>query len=286
MNASERDRQVVRVSAAILVANILVAAGKLIYGTALGSIAIRADGFHSLLDGINNVVIIVAMSVAGRPADDDHPYGHRKFEVLASLGIGALFAVLIYRTATDAFLALDAPPRTLSSDAYAVVLVTLVINITVAAVEHVLGRRLRSDLLIADARHTISDVFVSLTVLAGVVLNRRGVPAADALSALVVVLVIAWVGYGVVRQAIAGLADEVGVPPEELSATAASVAGVRAVSRVRSRQYGGEIKIDVVITVDGAISVAEAHTIADAVEAAIEQRWAHASDVVVHVEPA
>lgn len=283
----ERDRQVVRLSAAILVANVVVAAGKLVYGVALGSLAIRADGFHSLLDGINNVVIILAMSVAGKPADASHPYGHRKIELIASLFIGVMFATLIYRTASEAIRSLSgAQPPVLGREAYAVVLVTLAINVAVAVSEHIAGKRLKSELLIADARHTLSDVFVSIAVLVGIVLNRSGVERADAGSAMIVIAVIAWVGYGVVRTAISGLADEAGLPQEELSRLVCQVNGVRSALRVRSRRYGHEVKVDLAITVDGTISVAAAHAIADAVEAAIRARWPEATDTVVHVEPA
>ncbi len=284
---SARDRRIIGVSFSILLANLAVAAGKLVYGVTLGSIAIEADGFHSLLDGVNNIVIIVAMSIAGKPADASHPYGHRKFELLASLFIGFLFVVLIARTAKDAFSALlGHPAQEISADAYVVVLLTIAINIVVTVVERAAGKRLESAVLLADARHTLSDVLVSITVLAGVYLSRRGVAGADALCALVVVGVIAWVGYGIVRNAIAGLADEMVLAPSAVQAEVLSVPGVEAVGLVRSRRYGREVKVDAVIKVDGRMSVAAAHAVADEVERAIARRWPEVSDVVVHLEPA
>ncbi len=282
-----RDKQVIRVSAAILVANVSVAVFKLIYGVAFGSIAIQADGFHSLFDGVNNVVIIVAMTFAGKPADANHPYGHRKIEVLASLFIGFMFAVMILRTASDAVSALIAhEQRVIAPQAYAVVLITIAVNLVVTVSEHLIAKRLQSDLLLADARHTLSDVIVSAAVLAGVSLNRIGVPSADAISALVVVAVVAWVGYRIVRNAIAGLADEVALPAPLLRAEAMTVSGVKSVERVRSRKYGSDVKVDVVIKVDAGLTILRAHAIADAVEAAIGKRFSEVSDIFVHVEPA
>jgi cation diffusion facilitator family transporter len=285
-DARSRDQKVIRISAAILVANLCVAFAKLAYGLSLGSIAIEADGFHSLLDGVNNVVIILAVSVAGRPADAGHPYGHRKFEVLASLFIGFMFAVLILRTGADAITALvSGEQKQIASEAYVVVLATIGVNIAVTALEHAYGKRLQSAALIADARHTLSDVLVSLTVLAGVFASRSGLHGADAIAALIVVGVIAWVGWGIVRSAISGLADEAGLAAETLREHAGAVEGVRGVKNVRSRKYGGDVKVDLVITVDGHLSVFAAHAIADAVEAALMTRFPQVSDVIVHVEP-
>src|SRR5687768_559601 len=152
-----------------------------------GAVSILSDGFHSLTDSASNVVALVGVSAARRPPDEDHPYGHRKFETMASLGI-LLFMLLalieILETAIGRLRTGGAPG--VSPGAFAVMGATLVVNIAVAAYERRAARRLQSEVLLADAHHTTSDVLTSCTVIVALVGVWAGYPAADAWAALVV----------------------------------------------------------------------------------------------------
>jgi cation diffusion facilitator family transporter len=282
-----RDTRVMRVLAAILVANVAVAGAKLVCGELIGSLALRADGFHSSLDALNNVLGLSVARAAARPPDQGHPYGHRKFEVLASLGIGLAILGVAVRTGYAAFGALFAERRLdVGAGALSVVLGTLGVNIVVALLEKRAGNRLRSPLLLADAQHTLSDVFVTIAVLVGMLGARAGFPKADAAAALTVLVLIGYVSYGILRSAIAALADEAVLPADQVSDAILSLEGVRAVRRVRSRGAAPDVRVDLIIEVDPKLSVTAAHALADRVEETMIARWPDITDVLVHVEPA
>ncbi|HZH74669.1 MAG TPA: cation diffusion facilitator family transporter [Archangium sp.] len=289
MDASliERNRRIRTVLAAILAANWAVALAKVIFGLRSDAAAVTADGLHSFIDGGSNVLGLVAMSVASRPADEDHPYGHGKFEALASLGIGAMIGIAMLelgRMALDSLLH-DRHPE-VTPLMVGVMVTTLLINLAVTTLERRQGEKLKSPLLLADARHTLSDVAVSLAVLASLGLVWLGYPKADGLVTLVVMVVVARVGWGIVKQAVGILSDTARLDPLKVEALIRSVPGVLSCRDVRSRGMEGTVYVDLKIEVDPQLTTARAHELADAVEQRIQAQYPEVVDVVVHVEPA
>lgn len=283
----ERNRKVRNVLAAILVANWAVALAKLVFGWMSDSAAVTADGVHSFIDGGSNVLGLVAMSVASQPADEDHPYGHGKFEALASLGIGAMIGIAMLELGRMAFDSLlhDRHPEV--TPVMAVVMVsTLLINLAVTTIERKQGEKLKSPLLLADARHTLSDVGVSLAVLVSIGLVWLGYPKADGIVTLGVLVVVARVAWGIVKQAVGILSDTARLDPQKVAGITLEVPGVRSCRDVRSRGMEGTVYVDLKIEVDPQITTAEAHALADAVETQLQARFPEVVDVVVHVEPA
>lgn len=286
-DTTHRKARVRRVLLWTLAANWAVAAAKLGVGLFANSASVTADGLHSFIDGGSNIIGLFALSVASRPADEDHPYGHGKFEALASLAIGAMVGVgslELGRMAFDALVS-DRHPQ-VSGLMAAVMGVSLVLNVAVSWVERRQGQRLQSSLLLADARHTFSDVFVSLAVLASVGLVKLGMPRADGVIALLVLGFVAHVGYGIVRQAVGILSDTARLDPAEVARRVASVRGVRSSKNVRSRGLEESVYVDLTIEVDPTASIAEAHRVADEVERILADAFPQVVDVVVHVEPA
>jgi cation diffusion facilitator family transporter len=284
---AERTVQIRRVLAFILVANWVVALAKLGFGISSRLASVTADGLHSFIDGGSNVLGLVAMSVAARPADDDHPYGHGKFEAIASLGIGAMVGIAMLELGRMAFDALvhDRHPEVEPALLY-VLIATLAVNLVVTRVERSYGLKLNSPLLLADARHTLSDVFVSLAVIASVLLVSLQVPRADGVVALVVMVVVAYVAWGIVRQSIGILSDTARLDPARVEALATGIPGVRRCWRVRSRGMEGSVWVDLKIEVDPQMTTAEAHALADELEDRLMSEFNQIVDVVVHVEPA
>jgi cation diffusion facilitator family transporter len=283
----ERNRRIRTVLAAILAANWAVALAKVIFGLRSDAAAVTADGLHSFIDGGSNVLGLVAMSVASRPADEDHPYGHGKFEALASLGIGAMIGIAMLelgRMALDSLLH-DRHPE-VTPLMVGVMVTTLLINLAVTTLERRQGEKLKSPLLLADARHTLSDVAVSLAVLASLGLVWLGYPKADGLVTLVVMVVVARVGWGIVKQAVGILSDTARLDPLKVEALIRSVPGVLSCRDVRSRGMEGTVYVDLKIEVDPQLTTARAHELADAVEQLIQAQYPEVVDVVVHVEPA
>lgn len=287
MDASERNKQVRRVLAAILVANWAVAGAKVLIGLWADSASVTADGLHSFIDGGSNVLGLVAMMFAARPADEDHPYGHGKFEALASLGIGAMVGIGMLELGRMAFDALvnDHHPR-VSGAMIAVMVGTLVVNLIVTRVERHWGQKLKSTLLLADASHTLSDVFVTLAVLGSLLLVWLGYPRADGMVALVVLVFVAWVAYGIVKQAVGILSDTARLDPLEVCTIAHGVPGVERCRDVRSRGMEESVYVDLKIEVDPLLTTAGAHEVADLVEERLHAAFPQVVDVVVHVEPA
>ena len=188
----DRYRSIRNVLWAVLALNLAVALAKLTYGIISHSAAMEADGFHSMFDGASNIIGLVGMWFAARPADQDHPYGHGKFETFAAALIGILLIFAGYtvgRGAVDG-LSGDGLPTEVTTISFAIMLGTLAVNILVTTWERRAGKRLGSEVLVADASHTLSDVMVSTGVIVSLVVVRLGWQQADGIVALIVAAVI------------------------------------------------------------------------------------------------
>lgn len=283
----QRTRAIQRVLIAVLVLNLAVALAKLAYGLLSNSLSMTADGLNSLMDGASNVIGLFAIAVAARPPDPNHPYGHRRFETLTSLGI-AMFMLLaleqILRDTWNHWQTGDQPEVTGIS--FAIMIATLIVNIGVTIWERRAGKQLRSSILTSDARHTSSDALVSLSVIAGLIVTRLGYPQADLIIALVIAAVIAWGAWSIIRDAALTLSDVAAVPASDIERAARTVPGVEGVHNIRTRDGEGVIWVDLHIQVDPELRVDRAHDIASAVAARVEQELHAPADVTVHIEPA
>lgn len=279
--------RVERVLWIVFVLNLAVAAAKFFYGLASGSASMQADGIHSVFDSVGNIVGLVSIALAARPADEGHPYGHSKFETYGSLAIGALLLLAAFEVGSGAVGKLMSGSYTavVTPASFAVMVGTLVINLFVTTYERRAGRRLKSEIIMADAAHTLSDVFVSFGVIAGLVLVALGFPQADPLMALVVTAAILVSAWGVFRTAFRTLSDTAQLPEAAVRAVAASVPGIRGVHRVRTRGTEAEVYCDLHIWVDPAMTVRDAHALGDEVEAAVKEQFPAVREVLVHIEP-
>lgn len=287
LDQQARNQAVRRVLWAILVANWTVSALKLAAGVVTGSTAVTADALHSFIDGGSNVIGLVAMHFASQPADAEHPYGHQKFEALASLAIGVMIGMGVMELGRMAFAALvhDRHPE-VGPASIAVMVGTLVVNLVVTRVEAAQGKKLKSTLLLADASHTMSDVFVTIAVLVSLVLSWLGVGRADGVVALGVLVFVAFTGWQIIRQAIGILADSARIDPLKLRGTLEALPGLREVADIRSRGLEGHVYVDLVIRVDPDLSLESAHELSHRAEGAVRGAFPEVIDVVVHVEPA
>lgn len=282
-----RARAVRRVLRAVLVLNVAVAAAKLVYGAASGSVAMQADGFHSLFDGVSNVVGLIGLGLSARPADRSHPYGHGKYETYASAVIGAILAVTAWQVGSSAWLKLagGAAAARVDGTSFAVMAVTLIVNVAVTLWERREGRRLGSSVLIADAAHTSSDVLVSVGVIGGLLAVRAGYPWADPVVAIIVALAIAWTALIVLRQAEETLSDRSRIAVEEIRDAVLAVEGVLGCHSVRTRGAIGEVLVDLHVQVAPGLTVEEGHATAERAERALAESFDRIADVIVHLEP-
>ena len=284
---SARMRSIRRVLWAILFLNLAVAAAKYFYGLASGSASMQADGIHSVFDSAGNVVGLVGIALAARPADEGHPYGHAKFETYASLVIGVLLLLAAFEVGSGAVgrLATGTFTASVTPASFVVMVGTLCVNVGVTLYERRAAKRLRSEILAADASHTLSDALVSVGVIVGLALVSLGFPAADPVMALVVTAAILVTAFDVFKHALATLSDKARIPEEDLRATALEVEGVRDVHRIRTRGTEGEVYADLHVLVAPEMTVGKARRLAGAVEAAGQRRFPNVIEVLVHIEP-
>lgn len=287
-----RTRGIKRVLWRILWLNVLVSAGKATWGLLSGSMAMFADGLHSLTDASSNVVALVAMKVASKPVDEDHPYGHGKYESFASAIIGVMLVLAAWRVASESIKALmdyaktgKLPPVEVTAVSFAIMFVTLGINIFVVWHETRQGRRLESDVLKSDAKHTLSDIWVTLGVLISLVLVKIGVPIADPIVGLFVAFAIAWAAIEVFKGVNTTFSDEARLDPYEVRDRVLEFAGVRGCHNIRTRGTGASVNMDMSILVDPTLTVEAAHEISHGLEHWLCGHYPGLNDVVVHVEP-
>jgi cation diffusion facilitator family transporter len=284
--AREKSAGVRRVLGGILVANIVVVIIKFAVGIDTNSLAVFGDALQSSVDSANNLFAIFVVRIAAKAPDEDHPYGHAKFETLGALLIALLLALSIFELVRGAVARLlsGAPPLNVSGIALGLLVFTLLVNIGVVWIETRAGRRLQSDLLLADALHTRTDVFITIGVLAGLALSRAGLAWADPALALIVAVLVGRAGYQILRRSIPTLVDERAFDQATIQREAEGVPGVVSAYSIRSRHAGDRRFAELTIAVDGQSNVAKAHNIADQVEDRLRDRL-QLDEVTVHVEP-
>lgn len=285
-----RGDAVRRVLLQVLVLNLVVVGAKLLAWRSSGALSIVAEVIHSSLDALNNVIALVFARIAAMEPDEEHPYGHHKFERIGALVVVGLLSVTVFELASGALRRLlaagEAIPSSVAAPDESLVLMTgsILAGIAVAGWERKRGRELDSPILMADAAHTSTDVWAATAVLLGLLAVRAGYPLADPVITLWVAGMIGWTGWSIVRETVPDLVDERAFPEDRIRAGARSVAGVQGTADIRSRGRSGEVFVELTILVDPELDVRAAHRIADAVENELRGRLG-ARHVTVHVEP-
>jgi cation diffusion facilitator family transporter len=245
--------------------------------------AILADAIHSLTDITNNIIAWVVMHYSNKPADREHPYGHKKFETLAVFILASLLIVIAFEISINAIQKEAVPVKSSKIELFTMMCV-LVVNVLITSWEQMWAKRLDSDILRADATHTFADILTTVVVIAGWQLSARGYIWVDRLCALGVALIIIYLAYKLFMRALPALVDEYAIEPEEIGRSIKKVSGVKNVYRIRSRWIGKTCAIDLIISVDPTLTTEESHNIADQVESLIEKKF-NVTDISIHVEP-
>ncbi|MBI4545394.1 MAG: cation transporter [Gemmatimonadetes bacterium] len=281
-----RHREIRRVLAWTLLANLAVVAAKAAGGLLAHTLSVVAEAAHSSVDAWNNLLGLALARVAARAPDEEHPYGHAKFETLGALGVVAFLSVSVFELVSAAIgrLVTGAGRPEATPFVVAAMVGSAVVSAVVSRYEARRGRELGSEILLADAAHTRSDVYASLGVLVGLGLVAAGYPRADAAFTLLVALVIARAGWRILKTTVPVLVDQRAVEARTIRRIALDTPGVKGAYAVRSRGREGEIFAELTIAVSRKLDVESAHAIADEVERRVA-REVSAREVVVHVEP-
>lgn len=283
LNKTQRDKKIQHIILLEGSANLIVLLAKLWVGFTTGSLAILGDAAHSLTDVTNNIVAWFVIRLSTLPPDREHPYGHRKFETVAVFFLASLLTVLAFELALQAIKKEDSEIVS-SSLELGIMLGVLVVNIVVASWQRMWARRLQSDILLADASHTFSDVLITSAIILGWQLSAMGYVWLDRASALAVSALIFYLAYNLYKKSMPILVDELALNPELLTSAIREVAGVEQVRRVRSRWIGSDKAVDIIICVDPKLSTDASHKIATDIELLIEQKFG-VQDISIHVEP-
>ena len=283
---TERSRAVSSVLYRVLFLNLIVAAAKIALGLSTGAVSVLSDGYHSLTDTASNVVGIIGVRVAGAPPDDDHPYGHRKFETMASLGI-MVFLLLVMREVLSAAwerLHTGGEPA-IGTLTFIVMGGTFLVNLGVVFYERRAGRRLQSEVLLADSSHTLSDLMTSATVIAALIGVKFGYVWLDPVAALVVAVFIAHACWEIFNSTTGILADRFVIPEEQILEVVRSVPEVIGSHHVRTRGSADFVFLDLHIWMDANMSLDKAHSLSHVVKDRLMARFPQIKDAIIHIEP-
>ncbi|MFQ6059613.1 MAG: cation diffusion facilitator family transporter [Anaerolineae bacterium] len=266
--------------------NLAAMLAKLVVGYFTGSLSLMADGFDSLFDAASNVIGLVGIYIAARPPDPGHPYGHRKFETLTAVGIAMLLFVTCTEIARSAFIRLTSPlPPDVNVWSFAALLFSIGVHLFVSTYEERRGRTLKSDVLVADALHTRADIYISVSVIVGLVVVRAGYPIIDVLLALAIAVAIAKIGLDIIRFSFQVLADAAAIDITAIEGIVMAVEGVKHCHHIRSRGHADDVQIDLHIQVAPQLGIERAHAIAHQVKAKLLTDLEGVSDVTIHIEP-
>ncbi len=281
-----RLKKVRKVLLYTLVLNIMVAAGKIFYGYSIDSISMLSDGFHSFFDGGSNVIGLFGIWIASQPPDKDHPYGHRKYETLSTIAIAVLIFAAGIEILREAFSRIQTTHTIEVTYASFVIMgITLMVNIWVMRYETRKGRELKSDFLVADAMHTRTDIYISMSVVISLIAARSGYTIVDVIAAFIITIFIAKTGYEILKSAAAVLTDTACINPEEIKDVILRVDGIKECHGIRTRGNDDFINIDLHIQVDPDQKIRDAHELAHTVEREIKAEYPSVVDVVIHIEP-
>ena len=283
---AERYQAVSAVLVRVLVLNLVVAVAKLVLGYVTGAVSIVSDGFHSLTDCFSNIGALVGVRVARKPPDDDHPYGHRKYETIAAATIAGFLMLVMIEIVEAAWNRLDTGASlTISPLAFAVMLATIAVNLLVTWYERRAGLRLDSEVLLADAKHTQSDVGTSVTVIVALAGAAMGYPILDAIAALIVVVFIGHAAWEIFRSTSDVLSDHIVIPEDEVRAVVMLVADVLGCHEIRTRGSRDFVFLDLHIWMAADTRLDAAHEISHDVKDRLMTKFPQIGDAVIHLEP-
>jgi cation diffusion facilitator family transporter len=284
---ADNYRKIKKVLWLILFANLSVAAIKIISGYLISSTSLTADGFHSLTDGSSNLVGLIGIHFASKPMDEDHPYGHRKFETLAGFLISVMLFLLAARVISRAFISFARPTATIVTfESIIAITVTLAVNIFVSKYEYLQGKKLNSTILISDSLHTRSDVFISVGVLFTLVCIKLGIPPIiDSIASLAVSAFVIHAACEIFSNTCGVLLDKAAVDPDKIKKIIMGFEQVRDVHKIRSRGCSNEIFVDLHILIDPSTSIEQSHKLMHEIEGKLSCELDQVLQTSIHIEP-
>ncbi|MBT8118739.1 MAG: cation diffusion facilitator family transporter [Gammaproteobacteria bacterium] len=289
ISIEQRKKETNRITLWGVAVNLFLAVIKTVGGIMGQSQALLADGIHSLSDLASDAMVLVAAKHAGEDADEDHPYGHGRYETLATVALGILLMGVAGGIAYDAILRLENPEDIAIPASFTLIIaaISILSNEALYHATRAVAHKIRSPLLEANAWHHRSDAVSSIVVLFGIGATFIGYPLVDAIAAIIVALMIGKIGLDLSRQSVQELVDTALEPEmvEQIKNTILDIDDVRELHLLRSRRMGHNALVDVHIQVSPKLSVSEGHHISESVETALIEKFDEVNDVTVHIDP-
>lgn len=271
----------------ILFANLLVAFLKISLGLIMRSNSMTADGIHSLTDGSSNIVGLIGIYFASKPVDNEHPYGHKKYEMIAGMFIAVMLLLVGLKVMVEGITRLIYPVEPNITLPFILILIfTIVINIMVSTYENKKGHKLNSQILISDSIHTKSDILVSIGVLVTLLSIKLGLPSIiDSIASFVIAGLIFYSAYEIFKDNSNILIDTAIADTEQISQIAKSFESIKDIHNIRSRGTKNDMYIDMHVMTEPELSVEESHELVHQLEMKIKNEINENAQVIVHVEP-
>lgn len=288
---AEFERVATKVSMVSIVGNLILSVFKALAGVIAHSGAMISDAVHSASDVFSSIIVIIGVRISAKASDDEHPYGHERFECVAAI----VLSVVLFLTGL--MIGIGAV-RNIAGGDYQNLTVPGVLSLAAAFISIIVkeamywytrsyAERYDSSALMADAWHHRSDALSSVGALIGISAARMGFPVMDAVASLVICFFIAKAAYDIFKDAIDKMVDHSCEKETEaaLLDCASSQQGVLGVDVLHTRVFGNKIYVDIEISADSSLSLAEGHQIAEQVHTAIEQQFPKVKHIMVHVNP-
>lgn len=289
LSNEERKQATNRITYWGVVVNLFLSIIKIVGGVIGQSQALLADGIHSVSDLVSDAMVLIAVKHAGEDADEDHPYGHARYETLATVALGFLLMAVAAGIAYEAVLRMQDPSDIATPALFTLIIATISIfsKEILYRVTKTVAKKIRSPLLHANAWHHRSDAVSSIIVFAGIGATYIGYPLLDAIAAILVALMIGKIGLDLSRQSMQELVDTALEPEviDNIKLTILNIDDVLHLHMLRSRRMGHNALVDVHIQVSPKLSVSEGHHIAEMVEKTVKDKFEDINDVTVHIDP-
>ncbi|MPW24526.1 cation diffusion facilitator family transporter [Alkalibaculum sp. M08DMB] len=282
-----RYKSISKVLIIIFIANIIIAILKIILGSITNSVSLTADGFHSMSDGFSNIIGLIGIKLASKPVDDNHPYGHKKFETLSTLVIAGMLLWISIKVASESLNRFINPATPEISTQYLLLLILAIgINIFITKYEYRKGVKLKSEILKSDAIHTKSDVYVSIGVLLTMIFIKLGFPPIiDVIVSLAISVIILHAAYEIFIDNCDVLVDKRAVDEDVIKNILHQYSQVEGVHKIRSRGRIDEVFIDMHILTDPNMSIKQSHDMVHSIEERLKVHLEKNVQLVVHLEP-
>jgi cation diffusion facilitator family transporter len=282
-----RHKKINEVLVTVLIFNLLVAVAKIFCGFFINSSSMTADGFHSLSDGMSNIIGIIGMKFCLPNKDADHPYGHAKYETLFALGIAAMLLMVAINLVKQGIFHIFHPANTqVDTVSFFVMIFTIAVNFLVMVYEYKKGKMLKSEILVVDSMHTKSDIFISLAVIISLIGVKIGFKIIDPIVTFIIAGFISHTAFEIIKEKSGVLCDAVAIKDiDEIKKVVMCINGVCNCHNIRSRGSLDNIYLDLHVEIDGNIRFEDSHVMSHLIGKEIMKKFPNVVDVLVHMEP-